>query len=72
MDHKEHNYPKDTNPEMRKVQLSAVGDTKKQTTDSGPHLKQGEGTKYNQAKLGQGFLTQNPRPGHSQKHNLED
>lgn len=68
---KEHKYPKTQSSEMNKVENNVMGSTKKQTTDAGPHLKEGQGTKFQQTTLGQGFLVQNPRPGHAQKGNVE-
>ena len=68
---KEHKYPKIQSTDMKKVQTNVLGGSKKATTESGPHLKQGKGTPYNQAKITSGFLAQNPRPGHKQKGNLE-
>ena len=68
---KEHTYPKTKTTEMTKIGTKVLGDTKKQSTNSGPHLKEGQGTKFQQAKLGQGFLIQDPRPGHTQKGNVE-
>ena len=70
-DKKEHTYPKTKSTEMSKANNNVLGDSKKQTTDAGPHLKQGKGNPFQQAKLGKGFLTQESRPGHKQKKNIE-
>jgi len=69
---KEHNYPKTSSTEMKKVNNAVVGDSKKQTTYNGPHLNGGKGTVYNQAKITNGFMTQDSRPGHKQQGNIED
>lgn len=68
---KEHTYPKTQNSEMGKVARPVIGDVKKQQTPAGPHLKQGQGTPYEQMKLGKGFLLQDPRGGHTQKGNID-
>lgn len=70
-DKKEHTYPKTKSTEMSKVNNNALGVTKSQTTPAGPHLKQGKGTVFQQAKLGKGFLAANSRPGHKQQKNIE-
>ena len=43
--------------------------TTQKTTEKGPH---GGGTKYHQAKIGEGFLVQKPLTGHTQKRNIGD
>jgi len=57
--------------EMRQINKNVLGGTNKRATLDGPHLKQGQGTSFEQAKLTKGFLLQNPRPGHSQKANIQ-
>lgn len=69
---KEHTYPKTQNTDMKKAPNTVLGDTQKQNSYNGPHLTQGKGNMYNQAKLGSGFLAQDPRTGHTQKGNMED
>ena len=69
---KEHTYPKTKSTEMKKAASSVLGDSKKATSTNGPHLKQGNGTAFQQAKITSGFLAQNPRPGHQQKINIDD
>lgn len=69
-DQKDHNYPKDTSSNMKKVSKEAHdGDSK--TTDKGAHLNQGKGTGYNQMNVAKGFMTHDGRPGHTQKKNID-
>ena len=64
-------YPKDKNPSMKKIKDAVLGKTESKTTDNGPHLKEGKGTKYNQAKISGGFLVYDSRPGHKQEKNID-
>lgn len=58
-------------PQPKAVTNSTLGDVKQATTEKGPHLLQGKGTKYNQMKIGSGCLVHDARPGHKQKSNLK-
>jgi hypothetical protein len=71
MEDKEHTYPKDKKPEMKAVKPEVSGKTESKTTENGPHLLTGKGTKYNHTKLGKGFMVCDTRPGHTQKKNIE-
>jgi hypothetical protein len=71
MAEKEHKYPKSQSTEMNKVNKNVMGDSTKKTSDNGPHLMQGKGTQFNQAKITKGFLMADNRPGHGQKKNLD-
>lgn len=44
------------------------GNTKSATTNKGPH---GGGNKYDQMKIGKGFISHNPIAGHKQKSNVK-
>lgn len=67
----EHNYPKNDSPDMRKITNPVINNAKSNNTEAGPHLKQGQGTKYNQAVISKGFMLQDARPGHRQQLNLD-
>ena len=58
---------------MNKVDKGVMGDdVSKKTTLDGSHLRQGEGTQYNQMAIGKSFLAHDPRAGHEQKRNIDD
>jgi len=55
--------------EPKPLNKSDLGKVKENTTKGG-HA--GGENKYNQMKLGKGFMVHDPRPGHSHKKNIEE
>jgi len=53
---------------MKNKSQKPVKDATTQTTKKGPH---GGGNKYQQMKLGAGFMVHDNKPGHSQKKNVK-
>jgi len=66
-----HKYPQGKSIAPKSVDKNIFGPSKKATTENGPHLMTGKGTPYNIAKITNKFLAQDPRPGHTQKQNLD-
>lgn len=57
---------------MKKVDKDVMGDVSQKSSLDGSHLRQGEGTQYNQMAIGKSFLAHDPRAGHEQKRNIDD
>ena len=66
-----HKYPQTKTSTLKPVKSDAFGPSKKAVSENGPHLMTGKGTQFNVAKITKGFLAQDPRPGHTQKLNLD-
>lgn len=67
----EHTYPKSKKSDMSPIKDNVIGDSKKANSAKGPHLLHGKGNAFHQAKITKGFLAADPRPGHTQKKNID-
>ena len=66
-----HKYPQTKSSTMKAIDKTVLGTSKKEATEKGPHLLTGKSTSYNLAKITSTFMTQDTRPGHTQKQNID-